>query len=499
MQPYILGIDIGTGSTKSIAVNADGNAFSVVKFPYAVNHPKPGYSEQNPDVIWRAFTDSIRSHVQKLKQPPLAICLSSVLHSVIPVTKNGIALADMITWADARSEAIATRIKASSAAEDIYRKTGTPLHAMSPLCKIIWLRENNKERFEKSYKFISIKEFIWFKLFNEFKVDISIASATGLLNIESNQWDKDALVLADITEDKLSIPVSPSYLAHVSNPEILKLLNIPAAVSFIIGASDGCFANLGSFVINENEAAVTIGTSGAVRVTSKKPLYNFDAMTFNYKLDEETFICGGATNNGGNALQWFLKNMLNKKVLDTSDYEELFLNINNSKAGADGLIFLPYLNGERAPLWDTKSSAAFFGMKAHHTQSDFSRAVVEGICYALNDVLLTLQNNREEITQLHVSGGFVASKAWMQILADVTGKKICLIHADDASAIGAAYFGLKIIGMAENYNSLFLKRSIEVLEPNQANHNLYKNYFKIYKNLYPILKDSMHQLHKLNQ
>ncbi len=498
MQPYILGVDIGTGSAKSIAVNYEGEVICGAQFHYPVHYPQHGYSEQDPQLIWQAFINCIQTQVQKLQQPPRAACLSSAMHSVICADENGKSLANMITWADGRSADIANSIKESPAGEEIYRNTGTPLHAMSPLCKIIWLRENNKELFDKTYKFISIKEFIWYKLFREFKVDISIASATGLFNIITHEWDKTALQLAGISEEKLSAPVSAGYTSASCNTDMLNLLQLPAGVSFIMGASDGCLANLGSFVINETQAAVTIGTSGAVRVTGKKPIYNYKAMTFNYKLDEHTFISGGPVNNGGNVLQWFLKSFLDKQTISAQDYDEFFQTVNEVKAGTDGLIFLPYIYSERAPHWDTKSCGTFFGVKAYHLKSYFSRAVIEGICYALNDVLQTLDNNEQPIAQLHVSGGFVTSQTWMQILADITGKRISIIHTDDASAIGAAYFGLKTLGLAEDYNQLFKGRTTEFIDPCFTNHTTYKNYFTIYKSLYESLKNTMHQLHNLN-
>ncbi|MDB5224015.1 MAG: gluconokinase [Chitinophagaceae bacterium] len=419
------------------------------------------------------------------------------MHSLIPVDKNGVPLANMITWADLRSADIAERIRASGNGEDIYRKTGTPIHPMSPLCKIIWLRENDKDLFSSTHKFISIKELIWFRLFNEFKIDISIASATGLFDIETNLWYTKSLELAGIYSENLSTPVSTGYSRNDCNASLLSLLNITADVSFIIGASDGCLANVGSFAVNKDEAAVTIGTSAAVRLMSKTPIYNYDAMTFNYKLDEHTFICGGALNNGGNVVQWFLKNFPDKKVITNEDYENLFHKVEKVNAGADGLIFLPYLNGERAPHWDAKSCGTFFGVTAQHSQLTFSRAIIEGICYALNDVLKTIETGGHTISQLTVSGGFVASKIWMQILADITGKRVCIIQSYDASATGAAYLGLKTMNFIEGYTEL-PKTNMEFLEPGLSNHKMYNNYFTIFRGLYHSLKDSMHALHNLN-
>ena len=420
------------------------------------------------------------------------------MHSLIAVDKNAVPISNMITWADVRSADIAERILASEDGEDIYRKTGTPIHPMSPLCKIIWIRENDKDLFSRTYKFISIKEFVWLKLFNEFEVDISIASATGLLDIENNQWYKKSLELAGINSDTLSKPVPTGYSRRNCNAKFLSDVNISADVLFIIGATDGCLANVGSFAINKNDGALTIGTSAAIRLTRNDPIYNYKAMTFNYILEEGTFVCGGAINNGGNVVQWYLKNFLGKKSLTQADYDCLFQEVEKVKPGADGLIFLPYVNGERAPYWDAKSCGSFFGITANHSQPNFSRAIIEGVCYALNDVLKSIETNGGKINQLNVSGGFVASKTWMQILADITGKRICIIQTNDASAMGAAYLGLKTMKIIKDYNELITRTDVEFLESNYANHKLYNNYFTIFRSLYHNLKDSMHALHDLN-
>jgi gluconokinase len=291
------------------------------------------------------------------------------------------------------------------------------------------------------------------------------------------------------------VPTKADYSRNNPNETIT---NLASEVPFIIGGSDGCLANLGSFVFKENEAAVTIGTSGAVRISSSKPTHDYEAMTFNYRLDSDTFISGGPINNGGIVLQWFLKNILKKANLTPTDYEELFEDISKVEAGANGVVFLPYLHGERAPIWDTKSCGTFFGVKAYHTTAHFSKAIIEGICYALNNVLETLDGSGDKITRLHVSGGFVTSKIWLQILADITGKRVCVINTEDASAIGAAYFALKTSGAVEDYDTLFANRNIEFIEPSTTNHSIYRNYFIIYKNLYQTLKDQMHLLYNLN-
>ncbi|HEY9194856.1 MAG TPA: gluconokinase, partial [Mucilaginibacter sp.] len=383
MQPYILGIDIGTGSTKAVAVTLTGEALGITQEHYPINSPQPGYSEQDPLLIWQAFITCFKKNVAAIGYAPQAVSFSSAMHSLMPVDEAGDPLAPMITWADSRSEDIALDLRKSAEGEMIYRITGTAIHAMSPLCKLIWLRDNNPLLFARTYKFIGIKEFIWFKLFHDFQVDYSLASATGLFDILKLDWSVEACKIAGILSTRLSTPVNTTYYRDDLREDAANLLGIQAGIRFVAGASDGCCANLGSHTIGAGIAALTIGTSGAVRITSAKPIYNYSGMTFNYLLDENTYVCGGAVNNGGIAVNWLLKNFLEKDNLTPADYVGLFGAIDTVAAGSNGLLFLPYLYGERAPIWDTKTSGAFFNIKPAHNRSYFLRSALEGVCYAL--------------------------------------------------------------------------------------------------------------------
>jgi gluconokinase len=497
MQAYLLGIDIGTGSTKAVAVDLEGKSVGSSQHYYPVDSPQAGYSEQDPEIIFKAFVNCVTDVVKAIGNSPIAISLSSAMHSVIPVDKNGNALAPMITWADSRSEDIAERIRNSDQGPDIYKTSGTPIHAMTPLCKIIWIKENQPELFAASYKFISIKEYIWHRLFNVFEVDYAIASATGLFDIIKLNWNTVACDLAGITRDQLSESVNTTYKRTDLSTSIAEMLTIDTNTQFVIGASDGCCANLGSYVTEAGVASLTIGTSGAVRITSKQPVYNYQSMIFNYLLNENTFVCGGAINNGGIVLDWLFKTFSAKSSLTHADYELLFEDIANIPAGSEGLIFLPYLYGERAPIWDTKSCGVFFNIKPQHTQSHFLRAGLEGICFALNNVIESVEKS-SPIERLHISGGFISSPVWVQILADITQKSLITIQQDDASALGAIFLADEALGL----NKLGKRPKMDnevMVSPNKSNKQIYTDRFSIFKKLYQDLKETMHWMHENNQ
>jgi gluconokinase len=409
------------------------------------------------------------------------------MHSVIPVDKNGNALMNMITWADNRSSSVANQIKDSDKGNMIYEKSGTPIHAMAPLCKIIWLKENKKDLFKQVYKFISIKEYIWFKLFGVYEVDHSIASATGLFDIEALNWNAISLELCGINHDMLSRPVP---VDHIRQNVIADLLKILTNVPFLIGGSDGCMANIGSCAIDPGVAALTIGTSGAIRVANSRPTYNHKAMTFNYCLFDKLYISGGPINNGGVALKWYVENILKQKLDGAEKYDAVLSEVESIKAGSDGLIFLPYILGERAPIWNSNSSGLFFGIRNYHSQAHFTRSVIEGISMALYSIAKAMEDSGLSIRKIHASGGFTNSRAWIQILADIFGKQFYLLNSEDASALGAAYLALKKFDLIKTYGDL-TPLSTTPINPDMDNHRVYQQIFQLYDRLYKKLKDEM--------
>ncbi len=494
MEQYVIGVDIGTGSAKAVAVNIYGKPVATSQVFYKTVSRQRGYSEQDPEIIWNAFAECIKEIATKENQVSLSVSLSSAMHSLLVVNNKNIAITPLITWEDTRSEKIAADLRNSPEAKSIYSATGTPIHSMTPLCKIKWMKENENKIFEQACKFISIKEFIWYRLFNKYEIDYSLASATGLFSIENFKWNKPSLEFCGIDESHLSEPVPTHFIRKNINPDTAAILNIPEDTNFCIGASDGCLANLGSDAVKAGTAALTIGTSGAVRIASPVPIINYSAMIFNYVLDDSTFISGGPVNNGGNILKWMFGTFLNNSSPTDNDYKNIFEQVEKIPPGCEGLIFLPYLHGERAPIWDEKASGVFFGMRSLHTNAHFFRAALEGICFALNSILEIIENSASEVKQLNVSGGFVHSQIWMHILADISNKKICLVQTEDASSIGAALLGMKALKIITDYGSLNENIHSSIL-PDKSHMPVYKKQYEIFKSLYAPLKEVMHKLY----
>ncbi|RFZ84550.1 gluconokinase [Mucilaginibacter terrenus] len=495
LKAYFVGIDLGTGSTKAVATDELGNTIYTTQQHYPTITSDIAFNEQDVSLIWQAFKTCLNDVIAHFEQSPTAVSFSSAMHSIMPLDANGNPLTNAMIWSDARSGEIAQSLRESVNGENLYRTTGTAIYAMSPLCKIMWLRENRPELFAATYKFISIKEYIWYKLFGVYEVDHSIASATGMFDILQRTWYPKALELAAINATQLSVAVSTTYIRRITNGSFP---GIAEETAFVIGASDGCCANLGGNAIRPGVGALTIGTSGAVRVGSNKPAYNYKAMTFNYLLNEQTFICGGAVNNGGAAIDWLLKDFLGLEPVSGVAYNQLFKTIKLIRAGSEGLVFLPYLYAERAPVWDAKSSGAFLNIRPKHTQAHFLRAALEGVCFALNDVLNAVEESSSKVNEIVASGGFISSPVWVQILADITGKKLVLQEGGDSSALGAIYLAMEALGI--DIAPILAKADAEAktINPNQDAHQTYTRVFAVYRQLYADVRSAMHKLHDLD-
>lgn len=488
---HILGIDIGTTNTKAVAFDFQGKPVAQKNSTYPFISKKEGFHELDPQVLFAAVTQVMKVVIQSMGARDLAgISFSSAMHGLIAVDEKGNPLTNMITWADLRSSEYAMRLKFSELGHKLYERTGTPVHPMSPLCKLMWLREQQPEIFATAHKFISIKEYVFFHFFGEFIIDHSVASSTGLFDIHDLRWNADALQAAGIDESKLSKPVKTTHILRGLAPHFAEMFGIDANTPFVAGASDGCLAHIGSNAFEPGDVSVTIGTSGAVRMMLDKPAYDPQQRIFNYVLTEKRYISGGALNNGGNVMQWFARNFLQKEFSSADQFEGFIAEVCDVPAGSDGLIFLPYIYGERAPVWDAEARGIFFGVSAAHTRAHFMRAIMEGISFALKELLFIMEETVAPITNIYASGGFIRSKKWICLLADVLGKKISVTHAEDSSAAGAAMLGMMALGIADNLHDMktFFSEK-EFFEPDIKDEKVYMSNFAVYSNLYSKFKE----------
>ncbi|MBL7699400.1 MAG: gluconokinase [Chitinophagaceae bacterium] len=487
---YILGIDIGTTNTKAVAYDLQGAPVAQASSTYAFISEQEGYHELDPRVLFTAVTEVMKAVLELLPRTQVAgVCFSSAMHGLIAVDEKCHPLTNMITWADLRSSEYAMRLKFTDVGHRLYERTGTPVHAMAPLCKLMWMRDNQPGIFERAHKFISIKEYIYFHFFGEFIIDHSVASSTGLFDIYDLDWNNEALHTAGISREKLSKLVKTTHIITGLAENYATMFGIDVNTPFVAGASDGCLAHIGSSALGSGDVSLTIGTSGAVRMMINRPAFDPKHRIFNYVLMENAYLSGGPLNNGGNVMQWFARGFLKKEFSRADEIEEFIAEACAVPAGSEGLVFLPYIYGERAPVWDAQARGIFFGVSAVHTAAHFMRAIMEGISFALLEILNTMEETIGPSNQIFASGGFIRSDNWKKLLADVLGRKIYITHAEDSSAAGAAMVAMMALGLKKDFNEMRSFFSVkETYEPDMSDHEVYMRNYAVYSTLYEKFK-----------
>jgi gluconokinase len=440
---YHVGLDIGTSSVKAMAFGEQEQLLAAVTKAYPTISPKPGWQEQEPEQVFRAAVFALKKLVTTIGEAPVGIGLSAAMHSLIAVDGKGQPLTRSILWSDNRAAAIASQLKGTLLGQDIYRHTGTPIHPMSPLPKLAWLRQNEPTVFHKAHQFLGIKEYLVFRLFGEYFTDQSMASATGLFDAGRLAWHGPSLEYAGIDAAQLPAHVSPLYILNKLNPTFAKQIGIPTDIPWLIGASDGCLANLGAGVMSPGEAVLSIGTSGALRLTTNKPVYDPGERIFNYLLlppspDKATiFVTGGASNNGAVVYEWFCRQFFGLAP-SAKGMERQRLAMEKIPMGCEGLRFQPHLLGERAPLWDAAATGSFEGIRPYHTLAHFHRAVLEGILLNMKLISDVLEDLAGPFHAIHANGGFTKMPFWVEMTAEIFGKKIVVSENEGGPALGAA-------------------------------------------------------------
>lgn len=479
---FVIGLDIGTSSAKAVAFLPSGEVMHETADSYELEHPDPEAAVQDADTVRDAALESLRSLLRELGRPPGAIGLSSAMHSLLAVDQDHHPIGKLITWADGRAQAQAIELRGAERGRYIYQHSGTPIHAMSPLCKLRWMQQDQPDIFRRAARFVGIKDYLLHHCFGKWLVDHSLASATGLFDLKKRRWIPEALEYAGISEEQLPQAVPIGHTLSGLRPEVNQKLNLPTATPWVIGASDGCLANLGAGVMGPKEAVLTIGTSGAIRRTVTEAVYDEQERIFCYILDDDRYVIGGATNNGGVVWEWFCEQFYPDRTM-----EQVFEAIKDVPPGAAGLLFLPYLHGERAPVWDASAKGYFWGIEAHHGRDHFARAVLEGICLNLRQIMEALEAVGGKIELIHANGGFTRSPLWVQLLADVLGTEIATSANPHASAWGAAIVALEA---TRHPVPKHRKKTDELYRPEPARHKTYQEIYHNFKAIYPSAKVS---------
>jgi gluconokinase len=487
---YVIGLDLGTTNCKAIAFTENGAILASASASYNLYSPYPGWAEQNPIEVWRSVQKSLQDlNVKELPGDLSGICISGAMHSIIPIDQNNQPLANGMTWADQRANKQTVFLRNTVDSSSIYHATGCPLQTIYHPSKILWWVNEQPEISQDTNKFVSFKDFILFQLTGKWYIDRGLASTTGFLNIQNGNWETDILELAKIDENRLPNLTWPKEIIGEITTDAAQATSIPQGTIVIAGTHDGGLANIGAGALSFNDTVITVGTSGAVRCFVEHPILDAKERTWCYLTQQDQWLAGGAINNGGLTLQWVRERFYNFD--SDNSYTQLEAEASEIHPGAEGLLFLPYLTGERSPHWNSSARASIHGLGLRHQRAHIARAALEGVAFCLADVYQALASAKphystvlREKENIRLTGGITKSHLWVQILADVLGTKIISEDIADASAIGAAIIGHLALGSTTISNFSSETKPQNIFSPNLENHSIYRELHQEFQNKY---------------
>jgi gluconokinase len=492
----VVGVDLGTTSTKAVAYDTDGRELAGASAGYPLEEPHPGWAEQDPAKILDAALRSVRDVVSELDGPVAGLSFSSAMHTLIGLATDGTPLTPSLSWADSRAAAQAERLRAAAGGLALHRRTGTPVHPMAPLPKLVWFREQQPKLHEQVAFWVGIKDYVLSRMCDALMTDHSLASGTGLMDIHTLAWDPEALRLAGISAEQLPELVPTTTVRSGLSTSVARALGLPEGTPVVVGAGDGPLANLGLGAVDPGVAACSIGTSGALRVMVERPAVDPLGGVFCYALTEHRWAVGGAINNGGIVLDWAGHALAPDLGADPA--AALLDLAGQVPPGAGGLIMLPYLLGERAPHWSALPRGAYVGLTREHRREHLVRAAIEGVCQQLALVLQSMRAAGNEVRQVRATGGFARSPLWRQILADTLDMEVQFPAGHEGSSFGAALLGMQALGLLDSIDvAADLVEIEDTVRPDPSAAAVYTALKPVFAELYDALVPTYRSLRRL--
>jgi xylulokinase len=490
-----LGIDVGTTGCKAILIDPDGNLVASATTEYPMATPRPLWAEQDPADWWRGCIASIRRVLQSVDaRQVVGVGLTGQMHGLVLLDVRGRVLRPCIMWNDQRTGAQCAEITEKVGAKRLLELVGNPVLPGFTAPKIVWVRENEPEIYHQIAHVLLPKDYIRYRLTGALATDVADASGTVLLDVQHRRWSVEMLAALDIPRTWLpEVHESPVVSARISGDAAMET-GLGVGTPVVGGAGDQEAQGVGGGIASEGLVSVTLGTSGVVFASSDSYRVEPEGRlhAFCHAIPDKWHLMGVMLSAAG-SFRWFRDALAQAEVADARArnidvYDLLTAQAAGAPAGSEGLLFLPYLTGERTPYPDPDARGVYFGLTLRHTKAHMIRAVLEGVAYGLRDSLELMRALGLKIEQVRASGGGARSALWRQILADVFNSEIALLNIAEGAAYGAAL--LAGVG-AEVYGSVGegCERAIRVtdkIEPG-SNAAIYADYYPLYRGLYGAL------------
>ena len=502
MATHLIGIDVGTSSTKAVLVDESGSVLETVAPEYEFRTPRPLWAESDPSDWWEATVKAIRALLEKVEPSSVVgVGLTGQMHGMVALDGSGTVLRPCIMWNDQRTGAQCEAITEQVGAERVIQLTGNPVLPGFTAPKIAWTRENEPEVFEKISKVVLPKDYARYKLTGEFFTDVSDASGTSLLDVANRRWSDEMLAAFDVPASWMpEVTESPVASAKISR-EAAETTGLLEGTPVIAGGGDQATQAVGCGIVGQGTISATLGTSGVIfahsdeyRVEPEGRLHAFcHAVPGKWQLM-------GVVLSAAGSFQWY-RNQLGKEEMAAEAaggpdaYDALTQLAATVPPGSEGLLFLPYLSGERTPYPDPNARGSFVGLSLRHEKAHLARAVLEGVSYGLNDSLTLMRGLGIEPSRIILSGGGARSTLWKQMLADVFATRCEMVNAVEGAAYGAALLasvGAGVYSSVEEACEACI-RVTDFVEPG-PDREVYEAFYPRYRALYPALKEEFSAL-----
>ncbi|HID87017.1 MAG TPA: xylulokinase [Anaerolineae bacterium] len=490
---YILAHDLGTTGNKANLFDEQGRPVANAFVRYETAYPRPGWAEQDAADWWRAVRDSTRELLARSGIAPgdiAVVSFSGMMNGALAVDATGTPLRSAIIWADQRATAEAEFLADRCGFEQVYRRTGHRPGTSYTAAKMLWIQRHQPEVYARTHQVLQAKDYAAYRLTGVFATDYSDASGTNLFDLEQRDWAVDMIEAVGLDPRKLP-PVCPSttVIGQVT-PEAAAETGLLAGTPVVIGGGDGACATVGAGSVHPGDAYNYVGSSSWIAVTAERPLYDPQMRTFTFAhLDPNLYFPTGTMQAAGGSRDWLIR-VLGEEVSETA--------IAEVEPGAQGLLFLPYLIGERSPHWNPLARGAFVGLTMSHGRAEMARAVLEGVAFNLRMILDAFLEQGVAIEAMRLIGGGAKSPLWRQILADVYGLPILQpTLLAEATSLGAAIAGGVGVGLFPDFGVAHELVQVEEAErPDAAAQARYAELYPLFQEAYRALEPIYERLGK---
>lgn len=489
MGNQLLGIDIGTSACKIAVFDEDGKALAQSNQPYPVCYPQSGWAQQDPAEWWLAVCKGIRDVLSQegvYAERIRGIGVDGQSWSAIPVDREGNVLHPTPIWMDTRARQICERVGEEIGTDRIFQVSGNDLQPSYVTPKMLWFQEERPEVFEKTYRFLQSNSYIVMKLTGIMSQDYSQCYGIHFFDMAKLEYDDALAAQFGLSADLLPKLYRCDEIVGTVTGEASALTGLKEGTPVAAGGLDAACGALGAGVYRAGETQEQGGQAGGMSICTDRALAHKDLILGTHVVPGLWLLQGGTTGGGG-ALKWF-RQELGKEL----SFDGLTAEAEKVSPGSDGVVFLPYMAGERSPIWDPDAKGVFYGLSFEKTRGHMVRAVLEGVAFSLEHNLRTAAQAGAEVDVLNAMGGASNSVLWTQIKADVTGKTIQVPSSDTATTLGAAILAGIGCGVYESYGEAVSRtiRITRVQEPDPANREVYERAMELYLQLYEKLKET---------